>query len=137
MVLPENAVTTLRVLTRKSRLGFGKHADKTVADILICQPTYIPWAYYRLPAISFSDDILDEADIIRIQKPGTDEETYRRYLRDRSARYTQDERNHYFWKKQRTAKKVAGARLIRSIRLESYSKAELQSINHGHVKCYE
>lgn len=132
MALPEGSVPTLRVLTRKSRLGFGKHADKTVADILICNPTYIPWAYYSLPAISFSDDILDEAGITRITKPGTDEDAYRRYQQDRSARYSQDERNHYFWKKQRIKKKVAGARLARSIRLESYSKAELQSINHGH-----
>ena len=73
-------VTTLRVLTKKSKLGFGRYHDWTVADMLIRKPSYIAWAYYCVPGISFCEEILKELHIEdRIEKPGKDEAAFREY----------------------------------------------------------
>lgn len=127
-------ITTLRILTRKSRLGFGKHHDKTVGDVLICDPSYIAWAYYCVAAISFAEDILtcEEVDITkRIEKPGSNEDAYREYQRERTARYSKEERDHYFWRKSQRNKKIKKAKQVRVERATSFSKQELQAINHG------
>lgn len=63
----------LRTLTRKSKFGFGKHADHTVQNVLDRKnKDYISWVYYNSSNITFTDDILDELDIWeenRIKKP--------------------------------------------------------------------
>lgn len=65
---------TLRVLTRKSKLGFGKYADTPVGVLLNRkQHRYLRSIYYTWEAITFQDDILDEIGVVwKIDKPGCD-----------------------------------------------------------------
>jgi hypothetical protein len=64
----------LRTLTEKSILGFGRHADLKVGDILkTFKFRYLRFVYYNCSMISFTDDILDKIYITpeyRIDKPG-------------------------------------------------------------------
>lgn len=70
----------LRTLTRKSKIGFGKHRHKTVQFMLDDgKHTELASMYYKLSKISFMPDILDEIGIAeenRINKPSTDEAKY-------------------------------------------------------------
>lgn len=67
-------VTTLRKLTKKSRIGFGKHADLTVQQLLdLHEGPYLVWMYYCCAEIDFFPDVLDSIYIKeenRIKKPG-------------------------------------------------------------------
>lgn len=130
-MLPQGAIAKLRVLTKKSRIGFGKHHDKTVADILICDKTYIAFAYYNIQHISFCDEILDEMELIRIDKPGKSDETFKAWRRAQSDKYTEEERRHGWMIHKRISKKAAKAKAVRSERYVSFTKGELQAINHG------
>ena len=70
---------SLRKLTRKSTLGFGKHAVDTIQKILDENPTYIVWVYYNSSEITFFDDILEEVGLVgrfTINKPSTDPEKF-------------------------------------------------------------
>lgn len=125
-------VTTLRVLTRKSKLGFGRYSDWTVSDMLIYKPSYIPWAYYCVSGISFCEDILQQCGINnRIEKPGRDESAFRAYQKEKTDMFSKDERDHHFWRISQVKKKKARAALTRAITNTSFTKGELQSINHG------
>ncbi len=73
-------VTLLRTLTRKSTLKYGYRHTQTVEQMLAERPYQLISNYYKLSAITFTDDILDELGITeRIQKPGvaTDEDWQR------------------------------------------------------------
>lgn len=133
-MIPENAVTTLRVLTKKSRLGFGKFADLTVADILIVQPEYIVWVYATMEAISFKDEILDEYHIPKIAKPGTDESIVSEWRHICGEGMTEEQRMHGAVKRKRGVKASAIARLCEAKRATRFSKRQLQAINHGKMK---
>ena len=69
-------MVTLRILTRKSKLGFGPYANETIEMLLNRHMyPYLRKVYYTYEAISFQDDILDEIHAeIRIEKPGTNKE---------------------------------------------------------------
>lgn len=71
-------VVRLRILTEKSKIGFGVHSDLKVEDLInIKKRWYLRWLYFNFSAISFIDDILDKILITpkyRIEKPGTDRE---------------------------------------------------------------
>lgn len=66
------AITLLRTLTEKSRLGFGKYYYATVADLLAIHHTYyLISIYYTQANITFKDSILERLGISeRIKKPG-------------------------------------------------------------------
>ena len=130
-MIPETAITKLRILTKKSKLLFGKYHDFTVHDVLIMNSKYIVWAYYNKELISFSDDILEEFDIIPIKKPGTDKEVYYQWLDNLSAKFTEVQTEHYKLKRYNRKRKKSNVRLANAIRSETYTKGELQSINHG------
>lgn len=131
IMIPQNAVTKLRVLARKSVFGFGKHHDKTVAEVLIRDKTYIAFAYYRLDAVSFAEDILDEMDLIRIEKPGTSEETFRAWRRAQKENYTEEERRRGWMIHKRIEKSVARNKAARVEKSVNFTKRQLQAINHG------
>ena len=68
---------TLRTLTLKSKLKFGKFHDYTVKECLFIknQYRYIVWCYYNLGNISFDNEVLEIIGIDidhRIEKPGKD-----------------------------------------------------------------
>lgn len=71
-IIPNQHVT-LRVLTMKSKLGFGQYADYTIERIFINQKQdYLQWVYYYCSNISFCDEILEKLKIKDwvIKKPG-------------------------------------------------------------------
>lgn len=65
---------TLRKLTRKSIIGFGKHSDMSVGQLIDFQKTpYLRWVYFNMSNIDFMPEILDEIhvpDEYRIANPG-------------------------------------------------------------------
>jgi hypothetical protein len=64
---------TMRTLTLKSKMGFGKYSDYKVNDVLSVykKPQYLRWIYYNMSHISFMPEILKEIDVINeINKPG-------------------------------------------------------------------
>ncbi len=64
-----------RILTRKSLMKFGQHADMTVQQLIdIHEEQYLIWIYYNMSNISFMDDILDYLCCNKIEFPGTDPE---------------------------------------------------------------
>lgn len=134
MDLPKNAVTKLRIMTRKSKFGFGKYDDMTVGDIIaIGNGGYIAYAYYNISPISFADDILDELEIIRIDKPGTSSEKWKEYRRMISNRYTEEQRLHYRFRHALIAKakrKNQAVRVAHDIEKLS-TRCRLQMKNHG------
>jgi len=76
-------VITLRKLTERSTLGFGKFEHATVEELLnIRQHNYLVWVYYHYAGITFTDEILDKLKIqysMRIDKPGTSPDTFIKY----------------------------------------------------------
>lgn len=71
-------VVTLRTLTQKSILGFGKYKECSVSVLLdLKHSRYLRWVYYNIAGISFTDEILESIYIFeqdKIKKPGTDKE---------------------------------------------------------------
>lgn len=67
-------VVTLRKLSRKSLLKFGKHSDLTVQQLIDTRNSiYLRWVYFNCSNITFMEDILEEIRIpfdFRINKPG-------------------------------------------------------------------
>jgi hypothetical protein len=132
--LPPNAVPLLRICTKKSRLGFGQYSDLTVGDIMRLDPQYLVWCYGHFDKISFCDEILTELEIPPIPKPGTDERLVWRWCDARAAKFTEEEKFHGRVKKARMMKGRRMSQYI-SVKNATYqSKAELQAINHGHLK---
>jgi len=112
-------IPTLRTLTRKSKLGFGKYKDLTVQKILdMKMPIVLISPYYKLTSINYIEDVLIELKITeeyRINKPSSDKEAYYRFLSCNG--FEKRERN------------TGADKLIpKNI---STSKGRLQAINHG------
>jgi len=82
-------IPSLRVLTRKSKFGFGKMKDLTMQEILnLGKKKELISTYYKLSSINFIDDILEELGIVDewvIEKPGTDKELFVKFLIDGGA----------------------------------------------------
>ena len=125
-----NDVVTLRVLTEKSKLGFGKHMDLTIVDILKVDPTYVAWIYCNHPSISFHKDILNKLQLEDIQKPGMDKEYFYNWRNAYAIRtYSKEERMHFAVKKRAIEKRKAYASLSKAIRDEYKTKGQLQAMN--------
>lgn len=132
--LPKNSVARYRICTEKSVLGFGKYADLTVGDILKVDEEYIVWAYATLPKISFHKSILERLGIRQIEKPGTDFRVLYAWRDDRSAQFTEEQKMHGAYIKKIGRRKEAYARLMQAKRATTFTKGQLQAINHGHKK---
>ena len=131
--IPQNAVTKLRILTKKSKFDFGRYVGYTIGDAMVANRTYIPYVYYNISSISFCDEILDELDIIRIDKPGTSRDTFWKYQKMISSRYTKEEQEHYRFRKYQSRKSMARAQKARVDEEDFYTRRrnKLQTKNHG------
>ena len=112
-------IPTLRTLTRKSKLGFGKWKDYTVQELLdLKKHVVLISPYYKLTSINYIEDVLIELKITeayRINKPSSDKDEYIRFLKDNGY----DLRKNTF---------VSGADIMKKKKKE-LSKSILQSIN--------
>lgn len=131
--LPAGSHALYRIMTEKSVIGFGKYADMRVGDILKVDPTYIAWAYFSCSMVSFKKEILEDVGITTaISKPGTSEEAFKEWKRKQSEGYTEEERQHYHYAHVRAQKGAALARLCDAKRATTFTKGQLQALNHGH-----
>lgn len=133
--LPQNSVARYRGCTRKSILGFGRHPDLTVGDILKVEPDYIAWVYFNADKVTFSSDILEELNITnRIDKPGTDREAFYEWRKAKYAGMTDLQRMNAARQRQLGKKRMIKAINSAYRRSAPMSKGELQAANHGHRK---
>ena len=113
-------IATLRTLTKKSKMGFGKHKDCTVQDLLDRRKHIdLIGSYYKLTSINYTEDIFLELKITqdeRINKPGVNLEIYKIILDRYPKRYKNKE-----LEKMRPINKPS-------------TRGQLQAINHGHRK---
>lgn len=128
-----------RILTPKSRIDFGKFNGYLVSDLLkIKQHEYLGFMYYCLPKISFCQELLEQLDIEPIQKPGKDEELFKAWrtarLEAARAGLTDEQKFHGYMKRKRILQSIRNARAARVFEANTYTKGELQAINHGHIK---
>ena len=129
-----------RILTEKSRLGFGKFGVLTIKDILtIDKGEYLAYCYYCISKISFTDTILESIGVTdRIAKPGIDKAKFQAWQKARrqaiSAQLSEEQRLHGRFVWYNRGRRRDKAALAKAERETSYTKAQLQSINHGHMK---
>ncbi len=113
-------IPTLRTLTRKSKLGFGKYKDLTVQKILdMRMPLVLISPYYKLTSINYMEDILIElriTDDYRIKKPSKDLDMYYRFLNENGFK--------------RITRGKGPDKLKK--RTRPFTKSQLQSKNQGH-----
>ena len=58
-------IPSLRTLTRKSKLGYGKYQDYTMQELIdLGQSKILISVYYTLSSINFIPDILEEIGIV-------------------------------------------------------------------------
>jgi len=129
-------VAKLRIMTRKSIIGFGKFADMRIGDILKVEPKWLIWAYGKYENITFTDDILEELCCRTIEKPGKDENIVREWLAAKLDEMTPDERKLFWIKHSRGEKKSRIAKAIAANFNEGklHNRGYLQAANHGHIK---
>lgn len=132
MSLPSNITPTLRTLTAKSVLWFGKHEGKSIQQMLdINETTYLRWIYYNIKGVSFIPEILDEIYVRephRINKPGINPDLHQELTDALIASMGIKKQSHL----KRRAKAKSIEQKVREKRT-SISLAVLQSKNHGHT----
>jgi len=113
-------IPTLRTLTRKSKLGFGKWKQYTIQELINLNKLLVVISpYYKLTSINYTEDILIELKITekyRIKKPSSNKKMYYKFLNE----------NGYELKEE----KVYSADVMKK-KNKPLTKAQLQSINHG------
>lgn len=113
-------IPTLRTMTRKSKIGFGKYKEKTVQELLdLRRNLVLISAYYKLTSINYKEDILNELKITeqyRIEKPSANKEIYYKFLNE----------NGYKLKL-----RGQGADKLKK-QTKNFSKRQLQGMNHGY-----
>lgn len=122
----------LRRLTKKSRLQFGKYAGATIGSILNVEPMYLGWLYYNASNIDFDAEVKEALHLIDIPKPGTSPDKEREWRRAYSATFTEEEQEHGRFVKAARRKAYYKARLADAKRATTFTKGQLQAINHGH-----
>jgi hypothetical protein len=114
-------IPTLRILTRKTKLRFGKWKDYTIQELIdLNKHRVLIDAYYKLTSINYIEDILIELRITenyRIEKPSSNKEVYYRFLNE----------NGY----QLDKTLGIGADVMKKKR-KQLTKSQLQSYNQGH-----
>lgn len=127
---------TRRILTLKSRVGFGKYANEQLGRLIECDCAgWVRWIYYTSEAIDYTQEVKDAAQIyISIAKPGVDEnariDNERKVWAERKAllgdKATMGHVNHV-----RKVARIAASTKRRIAHLDGFGKANMQAVNHG------
>jgi hypothetical protein len=84
-------IILLRKLSYKSVIGFGKHAEMTVQQLIDLNHTYyLIWLYFNVAGISFIDEILNDLfwdDKWKIEKPGINIPLCEEFMSDIDRKY--------------------------------------------------
>ena len=129
--IPQNAITLLRICTKKSQIQFGKYAGLTVGDIICIDVTYIAYLYYRVDNFSLREDVILELSLLPIDKPGTSDEKFSEWKKKYAEQFTDEQKQHGRWLFNVRSKKQKIANKCRVERETHFTKGQLQSINHG------
>lgn len=117
--LNKKMIPTLRTLTRKSKLGFGKYKYLTVQKILdMKMPLVLISPYYKLSSINYIEDILTELKITEqyiIKKPSINKEMYYKFLKENGFKLKE---------------RGKGPDKLK-LKTKQLTKSQLQSKNHG------
>jgi len=129
-------VTTLRKLTLKSTLKFGKYTDYTVQQVIdIGKKSYLAWVYYNMDRITFTEEILKDVLMLDhfINKPGKDEAYHYEHSQELNFVYISemDEKNRML-KAKNTRKEVAGKYILSEIKMGFLGRANyIRKYNHS------
>jgi hypothetical protein len=78
------AIPILRVLTMKSKLGFGTYGQYTLTDMFaLGRNAEMLSAYYHVSNINYNQEVLNKlklTEVYQIEKPGTDKDNYKLVL---------------------------------------------------------
>ena len=123
-----------RVLTLKSRLGFGKYANNTIQEIVnLGKNQYLRWVYYNYEHIDYIEEILNIiyiTDEYRIIKPAKNVELLK--IVDS---LTIDKEKHRFHKISNDESKKAKERVNNTFKFKKIVENSSYSLllkNHGH-----
>lgn len=121
-----------RVLTLKSKLGFGKYDDSTIESIIRLEKHgYLRWVYFNYSGIDFIPEILDTIQIPlehRLIKPAKNPELLELVNAQATDRY----KYVYDMSDEAVEKRNKAHNTIKSKKYTVESKAALLRKNHGH-----
>lgn len=120
---------TLRILTKKSKLGFGTYANETIGRLIEAQRyRYLRHIYYNYEAIDFTDDIKEEIHITHpIKKPAVAPNLEALNNEEMMAKMPLKQKSHLIAQKKRGERMENLGRFME----KQISKGEMQSINQG------
>lgn len=128
-------VPLLRTMTWKSMMNFGKYQDLSVQQVFDLNHTaYLRWVYYNSSKITFIEEILDSlhiSDQYRIVKPGTDAEMCEKLNAIKFNIMCKMYNPKHVMAKIANGSKIK-AQNFRHEDRRTFSKGNLQRINHGH-----
>ena len=133
MALIINSSTTKRILTLKSKLGFGKYADVTISDIIkINKCDYLRWVYFNYNGIDFLPEVLNVIHIpleYRLVKPDKNPDILT------EVNLKADEKHKYRYDKEKIVDKdLEKIKMCKKKKKKKFfeSKISLMNKNHGH-----
>lgn len=106
----DNAVLRFRVMTEKSKIGFGKYKDFTVHDVIVVEPMYIAYLYYSFEMVSFCQDILTAMNIVPIDKPGVDKDMLAAWNKEYRRQHDDIQKKHHRYAVARRVRRKAAVR---------------------------
>ncbi len=130
------SIPVLRILTARSKLGFGKWHDLRISHILLLDGGigYLRWCYFKIANISFADDVLGElylSESTKIAKPGviSDEkwDEYGKYISDNTSEPEKKSRAKKIHKEH-----IRSLVYNKKFQAKILSKDYLRRKNHGH-----
>ena len=121
----------LRTLTGKSVMWFGKYEGLKVQQIIdLHYKDYLRWLYYNVAGITFTKDVLIAITINgerTILKPGVAPEKHQQVFEENRKNMHLFTKNH----NDRIMRIRAKTRLIDACHSVSFTKGQLQAVNHS------
>ena len=127
-------VIRLRVLTRKSKIGWGKFANNTVGELIESrQFNQLLWLYYHIQWLTYTDELLDELKIFkefRIPKPGINPDMHQKRIVN-FLNFATDGKGALIMYNRKRKKARFNLKMMED--KEVLRKQKLQAYNHGHI----
>ena len=127
-------VIRLRVLTKKSKIGWGKFANNTVREMIEGRHfNELLWLYYHIQWLTYTDELLDELKIFkefRIQKPGINPDMHQKRIVN-FLNFATDGKGALIMYNRKLKKARFNLKMMED--KEVLSKQKLQAYNHGHI----
>lgn len=120
-----------RVLTLKSKLGFGKYENLSIEDVIkLSKNAYLRWVYFNYANIDFIPEILDTIQIpieYRLKKPSKNPE----FLNIVNEKAVEKYKFVFNETEEAKEKRMKVMNTLKAKKFSIESKASLQRKNHG------